>query len=118
MPTSQQYQPILSYNLTATIVSGQTASGEIDLSGNTLCGVFLPAGFDGTSLAFEAASESGAASVPVYDGEGSAISRSVAASRYVALNPSDFAGIRFLKLIAGTAQSGGDSLLTLAVRPV
>ncbi len=118
MPISTQYQPVLSNDLTAIIASGQTTSGEIDLNGNTLCGLFLPSTFDGSAITFEAAHTSGGTYVAVQDGAGNAVSKTVSASKYITLNPADFAGIRFLRLVAGTAQSATDTVITLAVRPV
>jgi hypothetical protein len=110
-------RPVAYYAFTATIANGATDSGEIDLAGCTLCGVFLPAEFDGTALKFKAASAAGGTFVAVVDGAGADVSKTCAASKYLPLNPADFAGVRFLKLTAGTAQTG-DSVLTLAVRPV
>ncbi len=102
---------------TTTIADSGTVSGEVDLSGCTLCGVFLPSTFDGTTLKFQAATESGGTFVAVVDGAGADVSKTCAASKYLPLNPADFAGVRFLKLVAGTGQTGA-TVLTLAVRPV
>lgn len=100
---------------TVTIANAATDSDAIDLQGLTLCGVHLPSGFDGTSLAFKTSTTLGGTYTTVADGAAD-IAKVVAASRYVALDPSVFAGIRFLKLVGG-AQTGA-VILTLALRQV
>jgi hypothetical protein len=117
MPSVLSSTPVVSYDLTATIANGATVSGGVDLRGSTLCGLFLPAEFDGTAVTFQACATEGGTFVPVQDGAGAAVSKTVAASQYVPLDPATFAGIQFLKVVAGTAQTGA-SVLTLATRPV
>ena len=105
------------YDLTATIAVGQTESSIIDLSGLELVGLFLPAGFTATSLSLQAAPSLSGSYVAVQDGYGSSYSLSVAASRYVPIhNFNVVAGLRFIKLVAGTAQASADALITLAIR--
>jgi len=101
---------------TATIASGGTTSGAIDCEGATLCGVFLPSTFDGTTLGFTAATSAGGTYFTLHS-DGAALSLTVAASTYVALDPSIFAGVRHVKFVAGT-QSTTDTILTAVLRPV
>jgi len=119
--SSTDYQPIISNNLTATIASGGTQSGVVDLSGCTLCGIYIPSTFDGTTLTVQTS--------PTVDGTyvnaqasssaSTVYTITVAASQYVPLeNLSVGAGWRFIKFTAGTSQSTTDTILTLAVRPV
>jgi len=89
---------------TTTIAGSATDSSEVDLESKTLCGVTLDSGFDGTSLAFKAATAFGGTFVTVHDGSAD-VSLTVAASRYIRLNPADFAGIRYLKFV-GASQTG------------
>jgi hypothetical protein len=122
MPSVSDFQPKASYP-SATIASGASTSAAIDLHGCELCGVFLPATFDGTTLKLQAA--------PAYDGtyvtveNGAASSADVtltasAHSKYVPLAAADrdaVRGLRFIKFVAGTGQTTTDTILTLAVKP-
>lgn len=101
--------------VTATIADTATKTEAIDLGNTTICGVFIPAGFEGVALSFEASAD-GATFVEVQDGAGAAVAKVVAAGKYVRLDAADFAGIRWLKLVAD-AQTGA-AILTLAVRAV
>lgn len=116
MPTNQ-YPAIVMTDTAATIANGQTASAEIDLAGTTLCGLFLPSNFSGTSLTLQASSASGGTYVSVFSG-GSAFTLSGSASSYVPIESMPvLAGVRFIKLVAGTTQTA-NVIITLSVRPV
>lgn len=118
MPTSNQYQPNDCYELIATITSGQTTSGEIDLSGADLCGLFIPATFDGTTVTITASPISGGTFVTVQSA-GADYTLTTTASKYCPIeNLAVVAGLRFIKLVAGTAQSTTDTIITLAARPI
>lgn len=101
-----------------TIADGQTEpTGNIDLSGNTLVGVYLDSGFDGTTLTFKSAHSRDDTALVVKDGAGSSISLTVAASQYVKIKPEDLAGINYLVPVAGTSQTG-DTVLTFIVKSI
>lgn len=104
-------------NITATIANGQTKSGAIDLDFATLCGIFLPAAFTGTALTFEASATETGTFVPVVDGAGASVSKTVAQGQYVYLDPAIFAGLRFIKVVSGSSEGAARSL-TLATRIV
>ncbi len=117
MPNASQFQPNDAYDLTATIASGQTTSGEIDLAGCDLCGLFMPASFTGTTIKIQAAPASGGTFVTVQQG-GIDYTLAVAASKYVPVeNLAVVAGLRFIKLVSGSSE-GADRTITLAARPV
>ena len=117
MPVPVQYQTDKSYP-TATIPAGQTESEVVDLGGTELAGVFVPPTFDGTTLSLKAAPTAAGTFVAVQSG-GSDYSITTAASKYAPVeNLALTAGLQFVKLVAGTAQSTTDTILTLAVRPV
>ena len=79
---------------TCTIADSATDSDQVDITGYTLCGVFLPAAFDGTALKFKAAPTAGGTDYVVNDGAGD-LSLTVAASKYVAIDKVNlFKGIR------------------------
>ena len=105
------------YDLTTTIVVGQTDSAAIDLSGLELVGFFIPSNFTATSISLQVAPVNTGTYVPVQDGYGSTYSLTVAASKYVPIsNFNIVAGLRFIKLTAGTAQASTDAVITLAIR--
>lgn len=118
MPSSSDFQSIISYDLTATIASGQTESGVVDLGGTQLVGLFLPSTFDGTTLSIQAALTAGGTFVPVY-ADGADLGFTVAAAKAVGFeNLAPLAGWRFIKLVAGTSQSTSDTVITLVTRPL
>ena len=100
-----------------TIASGQTASGEADLGGTTLVGVMLPAALTGTAVTFTAALAPGGTFNPVTGSNGSALSYTVAANKYLAIDPALFHGVQFLKAVSGSAE-GADRTLVLVSKPV
>lgn len=103
--------------VTATIANGQTTSAEIEIpGGKTLVGVITPSAFTSTAITFTAATISGGTFVPLYD-ESTAYSLTVSTSRWHAVKPSAFAGLRYIKLVGGSSE-GGDRSLTLVVRNV
>lgn len=118
MPTADQYSPIIS-NVTCTVTSGNTTSGEVDLAGCQLVGIYVPSTFDGTTITLTCAPTAGGTHVAVQDGYGSAFTLTTAASRYCPIpSLAITAGIEFVKLVCGTSQSTTDTVFTLAVRPV
>lgn len=104
-------------NINSTIASGQGKSGVIDLLSATLCGVRIPAAFTGTAITFESSKTATGTFDAVKDGAGNSISKTVAASQYIALDPSLFAGIRFLKIVSGSNEAA-DRVVTAVARPV
>src|SRR4051794_21459285 len=120
LAASSSFQPQVNYDLTATITVGGTTSGEVDLHGTMLVGVFLPSTFDGTTLKLSAATASGGTFVTVETGAGTPADVTLtasAASKYVPLAAGDrdiVRGLRFIKLVAGSTQNTTDTVITLA----
>jgi hypothetical protein len=109
--------PMAMYGKSVTIVNGQQNSPDVQLdSGLSLVGIYVPAGFEGTSLSFliEHPTETGGLTL-YHDGADVAIV--VAASKYVALDPFLFAGVNKFKIRSNNAV-GADRTLVLAARPV
>ncbi|MDG1287033.1 MAG: hypothetical protein P8P30_05645 [Rickettsiales bacterium] len=117
MAESNQFQPIVTSNLTATIADTATESDAIDLSGTTLSAIAFPAEFDGTAVTLKAASSADSTFVDVHDMAGTQMSITASASRMTVIEPAKLAGVRFIKLVADTAQDGA-TILTLMTRPV
>jgi len=105
----------VSFAKTAVIADNGTVSAAIDLEDGTLCGVFIPAGFVGTALTFQAGATEDGTYYAINNAAG-ALSYTVAASKFVGIDPKDFHGVRFVKFVSGTSESGGPLTLTAAVR--
>ena len=120
MSQSLQFSAVNCYDLVAAIPSGQTSSQEIDLSGNALCGFFMPASFTGASLKITTSTTSGGTFETVQAdelGSGDYLI-TVTASKYVPItNLAIIAGLRFIKLVS-TSSEAADRVITLVVRPV
>ncbi len=126
MPNTSDFQARVCYDkvATITIASSTTISDAVDLGGCSLVGLFLPATFDGTTLTLQACSTIDGTYVAVEDGAASpaVITLSATAhSKYIALSAAvqdQLRGLRFIKLVCGTAQTTTNTLITLATRPL
>ncbi len=103
------------------IVQDASLSNEVDLGAYVLCGIMIPAAWTSASLTYLNRTH-GTAAAPVQDSAGAEIEHTPAAGTYMAVDPADFAGVRFLTLRSGTAAAPvtqDDAVgLTLVVRPV
>lgn len=93
---------------TASIASGGTTSQPIGLQGNRLLAIQTPAALTGTALTFLASFDD-ETYAPLYNSSG-AVSVTVAASRYIAVEPADFAGVEYLKVVSGSAEGAARSI--------
>lgn len=100
----------------AVIANGATDSEEVDLLGRTLTGVHIPSGFTGSSITIKAIDADGNENV-VADGAGNDLSKTVAASKYIPLNPTDMCGIGKIKIVSGSSE-GAARTLFLALREI
>ena len=98
-----------------TIPDGGTTTPALDLSDYLLSGIVCPAEFDGTTITFTAARTPEGTYRPVYNTDGTALTVTTAASRHIAIVPETFAGVRYVKLVAGTAQTGATTLTLVLV---
>lgn len=117
MADAEKFNAITCYNKSATIAASGTTSAEVDLEGTTLCGLIMPATFTGTTITFQMSDDSGGTFVLMHDGAGASYSKTVATSKYIPLNPADFAGMRYIKLVSGSTESS-QRVIKLATRPV
>lgn len=96
------------------IANGETVqTGYIDTYGYLIAGIIVPAEFDGTAITFQAAPNDGGSPgtfLGCYNDAGTELSVTCAASRHVLIEPQTFAGARYVKLVAGTAQTGDTTL--------
>lgn len=98
------------------IEDGNTeATTLVDTFAGRVAGIVVPTGFEGTAITFEASDDEAGTFLPCHDDTGTEISVTVAAGRHVLVDPNLLAGARWVKLVAGTAQTG-DITLRVAMR--
>lgn len=88
----------------ATIANGASLSGAVYLGEKTLLGLVMPAAWTAAVITLSVSLD-GTTYVDAYDSTGTETSYTVAASRYIALNPANLVGVRYVKLRSGTAAS-------------
>lgn len=107
--------------IAATIAAGASLSAAVNIQGKVIVGIQIPASWSAANLSFQAAYD-GATFVEVYDGAGNAISVVVAAaSTFILIDPSLWAGVKWLKVRSGTSGSPVNQTVNpiqLIVRPV
>lgn len=97
----------------ASIANGGTTSAAIPTQGLTLVGIQLPAAFTGTTITFQG-SVDGTTYQPVYTTtSGTALSYTVAAGHYVAIDPTPFYGLAYIKLVSGSSEGAARSFSVL-----
>ena len=88
----------------ATIANGASLSGAVLVGESLMAGIVLPAAWTSANLTMQAATQDDPTNyVNLYDKDGVEVAITAAASRYVVLNPADFAGIWSIKLRSGTS---------------
>lgn len=102
----------------ATIADGATKSDVIDLMSQELAGIITDANLTGTSLTFEGSSTPDGTFVGINDASGSAITLTVAASKVIIPDATKVYGFPYIKLVAGSAQSGSATTIELITRNV
>lgn len=98
------------------IPSGQSLSPAISLIDNKLVGITMPAAWDTANLTFQGASLEDATYKDVYEKDGTELNYSAAASRYIVVKPSDFAGISFFKIRSGTTGTAVNQTAARTIR--
>lgn len=94
----------------ATIAASASLSGSIDLTGFILAGLYVPSAWTAAAITFQASPDNDdddtVAFQDVYNASGTEFtiaSANVVASRYISIDPRDFAGVRFLKIRSGVS---------------
>lgn len=108
-----QYLGNLTYNI-VTIPSGQTTSNAIDLQGLNLVQIIMPSAFTGTAINFQSSFNNGTYST-LYDNSNIIIGITVNASRAYNINPIDFTGCRYFKIVSNGTEAG-DRVIGLVTR--
>lgn len=103
---------------TVTIADSATTSDEVDMSDVEFVAIITDSALDTGTITFQAALETGGTFIPVKDASDTAIEiTSAAASTYYIINPIGIDGMRFIKLVSATTQTGA-STITLVLRRV
>ena len=106
----------------ATIANGTSLSGSVNLGGLRLFGIVMPAAWTAASVTFQMSVDGGATWSNMFDANGNELCVTVAASRFIALDPVNFAATAMIKARSGTAATpvnqGQDSVVTLVLRSV
>lgn len=87
---------------TATIQNGTSLSNAIDMEALTLVGIHMSALWTTANLTFQV-SEDGVTYDNLYDRFGNEIVYSVTQARFITIPPSEWFGIRFVKIRSGTS---------------
>ena len=104
------YKGVFNNNQVATIPISSTTSNAIGLGGQELCGIQLPATLTGTSITFTVATTLGGTYQPLYNSAGQ-VSYTVAGGRFIAINPADFYGVSFFKIVSGSTEIAARTLI-------
>lgn len=83
--------------------SGTTSDALVINGGKTVLAIRTPASLNGTEFKFQASSD-GNNFFALYNGS-TEYAVTVAASRYIAVNPDVFLGVRFLKIVSGSSEA-------------
>lgn len=84
-----------------TIANGASQSNILDLTGQVLLGISMPAAWTAAVLTLLASDTEGGTYEPVHDAAGAEFSITTAAGRHVYLDPVVTRGLRYVKLRSG-----------------
>ena len=94
------------------IDSGQTVSNAVDLRGHDMLCFILPATFTGTTINFQMSPyKIDGTFYDCYNISDAAMQATVTQGRAYFIEPQDLAGIRFIKLVSGSAEGGARTIL-------
>jgi hypothetical protein len=114
---TKDFQPVINFDLEVVIADGATTSNAVDVLGTSLLALITDAALDGTDFTFLASNELAGTYLPIHRmADGNIITAIVGTSRYTPTNSNDFASVRFLKIVSGTAQSGAATTIKLVNR--
>lgn len=110
---------LLPTTTTVTIANGASLSAAINLAGEGVLSIRMPAAWTTANLTFQASTD-GTTYNDVYDEFGTEYTVTAAASRHILVDPSKFAGATYLKVRSGTTgtpvNQGADRSLVLSSR--
>lgn len=89
---------------TATIANGESLSGAIGLGLERVYAIQMPSAWTAGNLTFQASYDN-STFADVYQDDGTELTVTAAASRFIVLDPVQFLGIRAIKVRSGTSGS-------------
>ena len=92
-----------------------TVSSAINLDGMVPIGIITPSTMTGTAIKFQFSHDK-TTYTALYDTAGSEVSITSAASRWIGLDPEDFAGARSIKLVSGSSEADDRSIIIVLER--
>jgi len=99
---------------TATIALDGTVSTVVNLGGDALVAIHMPTDWTAADLTFQASEDNVTYDV-LYDADGEIVTFTVGADRFIRLNPADWIGAHFLKLVSSQQQAAA-RVFTLVTR--
>ncbi len=106
----------------AMILNGQASTAPLNLGGLRLFGIVMPALWTPACLTFRTSFDNGASWFDLYDANGNELSVITGVSRFIAIDPVNFAAIHMIRLRSGTSgasvNQSQDAVLQLVLRAV
>lgn len=96
-----------------TIANGATTSGVQNCINGALIGIVMPAAFTGTSISLTASSSATGTFTPVYNSSGIQVAIQVGTSRTILFSPTDFIGLKYVKLVSNGAEAADRSIICI-----
>lgn len=93
---------MITATFTVTIAANASLSGAVQLDEFVPVAIVMPSSWTAANLTFQA-SEDGTTFLDLYSTSGSELQVTAAANRFLALDPAQFRGARFLKVRSGTS---------------
>ena len=103
---------ILSNAATVTIANGATVSNAIDLAEMVVVAIQTPSALTSTTFTLQGSSDNSTfAAITNFDGTDYTIT--VAASKYIVLALYELVGVRYLKVVAGSAEAAERNIILM-----
>lgn len=103
-------------SVATSIPISTTTTPVISSEGMPLVGIQLPASFTGTALTFTVATAVDGTYQPLYNSSG-LVSYTVAPARFIAIEPKDFYGVFFFKIVSNGTEAAARAL-TLSLKGI
>ena len=98
------------YSTITTITSGVSTSTVVSTNGMSLVGCYLPTTFTGGTISFLASFISGGTYQELVNSSGQ-VKYTTASAAFIAINPVDFYGVPYFKIVSGSNEGGTRSVV-------